>query len=97
MSTECDYDQVDVDDIVSAVPVAEAKEEPPKVFDVNKDTVNASIVENTENPYYVGLHDINLEDHDINERIAEADVVDQTENPYYTNFDALKLEGKVKR
>ena len=95
MSSECDYDMVDVDYIVSAVPANETKEEPPKAFDVNQDTVEASIVENTENPYYVGLHDIDLEHHDINDRIEEADVVEQIENPYYTNFDAMNFEEKV--
>ena len=97
MSSECDYDMVDVDYIVSAVPANETKEEPPKAFDVNQDTVEASIVENTENPYYVGLHDIDLEHHDINDRIEEADVVEQIENPYYTNLDAMNFEGKVTR
>ena len=71
------------------------QEKPSEEFEINKDTERAAIVEATENPYYTGLNDINLEDNDINERIEGADIVEQTENPYYADVDALHLDTQV--
>ena len=95
VSEDGDYDKVEMAGLVKVQANDKKPLEPPKEFEVNKDTEVAAIVEATENPYYTGLNDINLEDNDINERIEGADIVEQTENPYYADVDALHLDTQV--
>ena len=63
-----------------------------KVFDVNRATENATIVQSTENPYYDGVYDIEIDGNNINEAIEDSVVIQNTENPYYGELDDMYLE-----
>ena len=93
--SNCDYDEIDVEEIKNADESDEKPEEGTNEFEVNLDTEQAAIVENIENPYYSGLNDIDLEDNGINARIEEADILQQTENPYYTELELMNLDNEV--
>ena len=102
MEEDCHYDMIEnqkdmprADHKGTAILDVKTEKDPSKEFQVDKDTSNATILEATENPYYTGLHDINLEEKDINDRIKQADVLASTENPYYSGFDNLNSDKQV--
>ena len=92
---DCHYDMVEIDEVTVANEEDEGTNKPQKPlkeFEVNKDTNEATIVETLENPYYVGMNDIDLEDNDMHDRIVDADILEYTENPYYGKCDTLNFE-----
>ena len=95
---DCHYDMVEIDEVTVANEEDEGTDKPQKPlkeFEVNKDTNEATIVETLENPYYVGMNDIDIEDNDMHDRIVDADILEYTENPYYGKCDTLNFEYQV--
>ena len=66
------------------------------MFDINEATENPDIVENTENPYYDGVYDINDEDPDVyGDDLSNKIILQIEDNPYYDDIDEINSESVV--
>ena len=65
------------------------------VFDINNAIESSTVVQSSENPYYVGMYDIPLEVNEINETTDGDSIPHKTENLYYNELDDIDLEGNI--
>ena len=91
---ECNYDMVDLtglDQQHSPNESCVTQGNDVNDFNINIAIDASTIVQSSENPYYVGMYDINLEDSDINETNDGSSIVCKTDNPYYGQLDDIEL------
>ena len=68
------------------------KENDDEVFDINKATENFDIVESSENPYYEGMYEVNIENETSTNQNEGADNYQITKNPGHADVEETHLD-----